>query len=59
MLYKLAMMGDMLKIEAWANELEARDNKFCCFADTLRELAGGFKAKALLALVEQYRGDGK
>jgi signal transduction histidine kinase/DNA-binding NarL/FixJ family response regulator len=58
-LYNLAMMGDMLKIEAWATELEDRDADYHCFADKLRELAGGFKAKSLLALVEQYQGDGK
>jgi CheY-like chemotaxis protein len=54
-LYGLAMMGDMSRIEEWATELETRDAKFGCFADRLRELAGGFKTKALLALVEQYR----
>lgn len=56
-LYGLAMMGDMLKIEAWANALETRDNVYRYFADKLRELAGGFKTKAILALVEQYRGE--
>lgn len=58
-LYELAMMGDMLKIEAWATELEARDHTYWYFAEKLRELAGGFKSRAILALVEQYRGDGK
>ncbi|MDD2735054.1 MAG: ATP-binding protein [Desulfuromonadaceae bacterium] len=58
-LYELAMMGDMLKIEVWANELESRDVIYRSFAAKLRELAGGFKAKAILALVEQYRGEGK
>lgn len=58
-LYELAMMGDMLKIEAWATALEARSSIYHCFAGKLRELAGGFKTKAILALVEQYRGDGK
>ena len=55
-LYELAMMGDMLEIEAWATGLEARDNTYRCFADRLRELAKAFKAKAILALVEQCRG---
>jgi CheY-like chemotaxis protein len=58
-LYELAMLGDMTKIEAWAKELETRDAVYWVFAGRLRELAGGFKAKAILALVEQYRGDGK
>lgn len=58
-LYELAMMGDMLKIEKWATELDAKDHVYRFFAEKLRELAGGFKTKAILALVEQYRGDGK
>ncbi|WP_277058893.1 ATP-binding protein [Trichlorobacter lovleyi] len=55
-LYELAMMGDMLEIEAWATALEAQDTTYRCFADRLRELAKAFKAKAILALVEQCRG---
>lgn len=58
-LFKLAMMGDMREIEKWATELEAGEQIYRCFAEKLRELAGGFKAKAILTLVEQYRGDGK
>ena len=54
-LHELALMGDMLKIEAWAAELELKDARFRNFAEKLRELAGGFKTRALLALVEQYR----
>ena len=57
-LYELAMLGDMLKIERWATELEDRDQIYRNFAAKLRELAGGFKTKAILTLVEQYRGDG-
>jgi CheY-like chemotaxis protein len=55
-LYELAMMGDMQRIESWANSLEVKDQKYRGFAMKLRELAGGFKAKAILALVEQQRG---
>ena len=58
-LYELAMLGDMLKIEAWAAALEAKNGTYRCFAGRLRELAKGFKAKAILALVEQCRGDEK
>ena len=58
-LYELAMMGDMLKIEAWANELESGNIIYKSFAAKLRELAGGFKTKAILALVKEYRGDRK
>ncbi len=56
-LYRLAMMGDMKEIAAWAAELESGDRIFSLFADKLRDLAGGFKTKAVLALVEQYRGE--
>jgi CheY-like chemotaxis protein len=57
--YELAMLGDMMKIEAWANELETGNNDYRCFAGRVRELAAGFKTKAILALAEQYRGDGQ
>ncbi|HXE97863.1 MAG TPA: ATP-binding protein [Dongiaceae bacterium] len=58
-LYELAMMGDMLRIEKWATELEARDQIYRCFAGKLLELAGGFKTRAIVALAEQYRGGGE
>ena len=56
-LYELAMMGDMLKIDEWATELEAGDQIYRGFAGKLRDLAGGFKTRAILAMVEQYRGE--
>jgi signal transduction histidine kinase/DNA-binding NarL/FixJ family response regulator len=56
-LYGLALMGDMLEIEKWATDLESRDQIFRSFAGKLRELAGGFKTKAILTLVELYRGE--
>ncbi|WP_160295210.1 ATP-binding protein [Geobacter sp. OR-1] len=55
-LYDLAMRGDMSKIEAWAAALEQKETAFASFAAKLRELAGGFRTKAILAMVEQYRG---
>jgi len=58
-LHELALMGDMQKIEKWAAELEARDHAYGCFTGKLLELSAGFKTKAILALVEQYRGDRK
>ena len=57
--YELAMLGDMMKIDAWANELEAGNSDYRCFAGRVRELAAGFKTKAILALAEQYQGDGQ
>ena len=58
-LYKLAMMGNMQNIAAWATELEAGNHNYRRFAEKLRDLVGGFKTKAILALAKQYRGDRK
>ena len=44
----------MRKIRAWATALEERDSRFSRFAGKLRELAEGFKAKAILALIEHH-----
>ncbi|TWJ13660.1 HAMP domain-containing hybrid sensor histidine kinase/response regulator [Geobacter argillaceus] len=55
-LYELAMLGDMRKIQAWASTLVESDDSYIPFSTTLRELAGGFKAKAIMALVKQHRG---
>ena len=52
-LHALALMGDMQGIRNWAAELEERDNSYSPFAGVLRELAGRFKAKAILFLVEE------
>ncbi|HTG80297.1 MAG TPA: ATP-binding protein [Geobacteraceae bacterium] len=57
-LFDLAMMGDMSRIEAWAEALERRNGAYRCFAAKLRDLAGGFKTKAILALVEDTLGEG-
>jgi signal transduction histidine kinase len=58
-LYHLAMMGDLLQIAALAAELETREPRYAPFAGRLRELSEGCKARAVLALVTQYRGDGR
>ncbi len=57
-LFELAMLGDMQRIEKWAAELEERDKIYSGFADKLRDLAGGFKAKAILSLADHYREKG-
>lgn len=54
-LHELALRGDMRKIRAWATALEERDSRFSRFAGTLRELAGGFRAQAILALIEDSK----
>ncbi|HBA90164.1 MAG TPA: diguanylate cyclase [Geobacter sp.] len=53
-LHELALMGDMQGIRSWAAKLEERDPKYSRFAGKLLELAGSFKAKAILVLVQQY-----
>lgn len=53
-LHQLAVLGNMQQILAWADALQEREPDYGRFAGMLRELAGRFKAKALLALVEQY-----
>ncbi|MBT0664201.1 response regulator [Geobacter pelophilus] len=55
-LHDLALRGDMSRIVEWAVELERKNAAYASFAAKLRELAGGFRSKAILALVEQYRG---
>jgi len=56
-LLDLAMRGDMLGVERWATGLEARDTRYHNFAGKLKELAGSFRTKAVLALVKQCRGE--
>lgn len=56
-LYELALMGDMQRIRSWAALLEERDPRYSRFAGKLRHLAGSFKAKAIVALVEQHIRD--
>ena len=55
-LYDLALRGDMWKILDWATALEERDNRYSRFAGKIREMAGGFKADAILALTEHHNG---
>lgn len=56
-LLNLAQRGDMLGVERWAASLEERDPGYSTFCGLLKELAEGFKTKAVLALVKQIRGE--
>lgn len=56
-LLDLAMLGDMQGVEQWATGLEQRDARYRMFAGRLKDLAGSFKTKAVLALVKQCRGE--
>jgi len=55
-LYKLARLGDMEEIERWSASLKDAKPEYGEFAATLCELAASFRTKAIVALVEQYRG---
>ena len=57
-LYVLALLGDMVKIEAWADEFRSSYPAFTEFADRLVHLAGKFRTKEILALVDRCRGEG-
>ena len=57
-LYGLAKMGDMKGIGTWAAMLEERDHRYSRFAGKLRDLAGRFKIKDILALVEEQMKTG-
>lgn len=56
-LLNLAQRGDMQGVERWAASLEERDPSYSTFCGQLKELAEGFKTKAVLALVKQNRGE--
>ena len=53
-LFELAMMGDMRSIRLWASNMIKSDSRYSRFAGEVSELAGGFQAKAITALVERY-----
>lgn len=55
-LYELAMLGDMRRIEQWADRLVQSDAMHRHVADKLRRLAGGFKTRAIITLVNNIRG---
>jgi len=55
--YELALLGDMRRIQAWAAQLEDDDSHYTPFAARLRELAGAYRTKAILALLDEHLGD--
>lgn len=56
-LLDLAMMGDLLGVERWAAGLDERDARYRIFSGRLKELAGSFRTRAILALVKRCRGE--
>ena len=53
-LYELAMLGSMKKIQERAIYLEELDEQYAPLANKLKELAQGFQEKAIVNLIEQY-----
>ncbi|MDA8428403.1 MAG: ATP-binding protein [Geobacteraceae bacterium] len=56
-LLDLALRGDMRGVEEWAAGLEQQDVRYRNFAGRLKELAGSFRTRAVLALVKRCRGE--
>jgi len=52
-LHELALMGDVRKIQAWAIKLEEINPHYQLFAGKLRELAGSYRTKDILALLNE------
>ena len=56
-LHELAVLGNMQKVQSWAKKMEQEDPRYAPFAASVKELAGSFRANALVQLVErQMRG---
>jgi len=53
-LYRLARVGNMRDIIAWADRMSLIDPQYEPFTTHLRELAKGYQSKAILLLVERY-----
>ncbi len=54
-LYELALMGKMRKIQEQATRLEELDEKYIPYAHKLRGLAKEFEDEQILALLEKYK----
>jgi len=54
-LYRLARLGNMQDIIAYADHLQSLDSQYAAFAKRLRKLAENYQSKAIAALVERYR----
>ena len=52
--HELALLGDVRRIQAWATQLEENNPKYRIFTGKLRELAGGYRTKAILLLLDEH-----
>jgi len=53
-LVELTKLGSMIRIEAWAKQLAARDAQYQPLADKLCQLAGNFEVEWINQLARQY-----
>lgn len=56
-LHRLALAGNMRDIRRQAGHIAALDPVYIPFADHLRQLAGNYQSKAILAFIERHRHD--
>ncbi|HEX7636582.1 MAG TPA: hypothetical protein VF427_15070 [Noviherbaspirillum sp.] len=54
-LYRLARLGNMHDIVAYADRLESQDERYRPFTDTLNALAKSYQSQAVLRLMEEHR----
>ncbi|MGL5082548.1 MAG: ATP-binding protein [Microcoleaceae cyanobacterium] len=55
-LYELAMLGNMRKIQERAVYLEELDVKYTCFSQKIKALASEFRDGEIIALIERFLG---
>ena len=52
--HELALLGDVRKIQSWAAQLEQNDPEYSPFAGKLQGLAGSYRMKDILSLLNEY-----
>lgn len=57
-LHEFAMRGDMRRIHAWAATLAEEEPDYAAFARQIMELARSFQTRAILAMLDEWRGKG-
>jgi CheY-like chemotaxis protein len=58
-LYRLARLGNMHDIMAYADRLASQDERYRPFTDTLSALAQSYQSKAVLRLIEEHRQENR
>ncbi|MBU5613897.1 PAS domain-containing hybrid sensor histidine kinase/response regulator [Geomonas azotofigens] len=55
-LHELALLGNMQKIQTWAEKMQQADSRYAPFVAKVKELAKRFRVSALVELVERHMG---